>query len=140
MKTVAPPPGRFEVARIVDAVGRGRCPACRQASLFDGLYRTRARCPHCGVFFERNPGNWTGPVVISYGIATLAAIVAGGLLVARHGFAPFVPWAIAGIACLVALVGHRFAKAGWLWLLWATGLVFADDDERESTPGSGPRV
>lgn len=135
MKSVDPPAGRFEVSRLLRTTLGGRCPACGKGRLFVGLYAMRASCEACGVGFERNPGNWTGAVVVTYGVTTLLSIVLGLALVLRFGFAPFVPWVLIGTAVCVALVLHRPAKAWWVWLLWATGLVFRDEG---ADPGEDP--
>ena len=126
MKSVEPPAERFQWKRIAATTFLGRCPSCGVGSVFQGFYRTRASCAHCDVVFERNAGNWTGPVVLSYGLATVLALVLGFALVLRFGFAPFVPYVLIGASCAAALLLHRFVKGWWVWLLWATGLVFAD--------------
>jgi uncharacterized protein (DUF983 family) len=49
------------------ALGRGirkRCPHCGEGRLFSGWSRHMHRCTHCGLVFERNPGDtWAFTVI-----------------------------------------------------------------------------
>ena len=119
----APPSIRSPLLRMLHTTLRGICPECQAASLFLGVYETRAACPRCGLPFELHAGNWTGPVVLAYGLATALAIVAGLLLIPRYGFTTQVEVGLIGIACAGALIAYRPIKAWWLWLLWATGVI-----------------
>lgn len=109
--------------RMLHTTVRGVCPACQTGSVFAGIYATRPVCAECGVAFERHAGNWTGPVVLAYGVATALAILLGLILIPRFGFTVEVELALIGGACASALVAYRPIKAWWLWLLWTTGVI-----------------
>ena len=78
--------------------------------------------------FDRYPGNWLGPTVLAYGFGGLAAVVAGVVLVPRYGFFRGVAPLLVLVATLAALAALRPLKGWWIWVLWRTGLVVADDD------------
>jgi uncharacterized protein (DUF983 family) len=84
------------------AIARGwrkRCPHCGVGPLFSGWSHHLARCDHCGLVFERNPGDTWAFTVIGdrFPIAILIAAIYFG--VARQhmaiGVALFV---LAGVA------------------------------------------
>jgi len=133
MQTRAIPRRALDPARMLRTTFRGRCPECERGSVFAGVYRTRSHCPECGAWFERNTGNWTGPVVLGYVVGSLAAFAAGFLLWWRFGVFPGLEAAMIAIAFAAALLAYRPIKAWWLWLLWATGLVFPDDTADEAS-------
>jgi len=128
VRTVEVPQSARDPLRMLRTTFRFRCPACGDGRLFEGLYRVRATCPACGVRFERNPGTWTGPVVIGYAVGALAALLSGFLLWWAFGvFTGLRPlMLLAGFA--TALLAYRPIKAWWIWLLWSTGLVFRDEE------------
>ena len=85
-------------------------------------------CPVCGLVFEREPGYFTGAMVVSYGLAVptfglivLALIVAG---------ADAVIALIVGGAVYLSLapIIFRFSRAIWLHLDW-----LVDPDGRGDT-------
>jgi uncharacterized protein (DUF983 family) len=106
----------------------GRCPACEEGRIFRGVFAMHRECPACGAVLERNEGNFTGPVVIGYTAGAVAAFVVGFLLYWRLGDRPWLEYAVALTAAAAALLAYRPAKAWFVWLLWATGLVFRDSD------------
>ena len=61
---------------------RARCPRCRQGKIFAGLLRMNERCPSCGLVFEREPGYFTGAMVLAYalGVPLLGALTLGAWL------------------------------------------------------------
>jgi uncharacterized protein (DUF983 family) len=56
-------------------VMRQRCPRCLQGRVFAGVFRMHARCPVCGLQFEREPGYFVGAMYLSYGLAIIATAV-----------------------------------------------------------------
>lgn len=82
----------------------------------------------CGVRFDRYEGNWLGPSVLAYGVATGAASTVGAILVVRRGFFEGLATVLVTAAVLTALVVYRPVKAWWIWLLWRTGFVLTDED------------
>lgn len=127
MQTRDAPREAFEISRMLRTTLLGRCPSCQQGTVYAGLFATREACDHCRALYERNAGNWTGPVVIGYAVGCVVAIVTGLVLVLRFGFEPWVQLAIIAAAVAASVIALRPAKAWWIWLLWASGLVFPDD-------------
>src|SRR2546430_1573671 len=58
-----------------------RCPRCGVGAIFDSRFRMSVSCPECGVVFWKSEGEWLGPGVIDYSIATASGLVAWALLV-----------------------------------------------------------
>jgi uncharacterized protein (DUF983 family) len=103
-----------------------RCPACGNGKLFARAFTLQATCPACGVRFERDRGEWTGPVVISYGIGSGLSLLTWLILFGTGNLFPYAEALIGVMAVGVGLGSHRFAKAFWIWLIHAAGLVYAD--------------
>src|SRR2546427_1269382 len=97
---------------------RQRCPRCRRGQVFRSLTRMNAACPECGLVFEREPGYFTGAMVVSYAIAAPTF----GLIV--------IAFIVAGVGAVVALVVggavylalapfiFRYSRAIWLHFDW----------------------
>src|SRR6516165_4183559 len=47
-----------------------RCPKCGVGAIFDTRFRMRVSCPACGVVFWKSAGEWLGPGIVDYSIAT----------------------------------------------------------------------
>src|SRR5690348_4618660 len=60
-----------------------RCPRCGVGTIFDSRFRMRVCCPQCRVVFWKSEGEWLGPGVIDYSIATASGLVAWAFLVLR---------------------------------------------------------
>lgn len=142
MRTVAIPHDALDLRRMLRTTFRSRCPACGEGRLFAGVFAIRGVCARCGVRFERNSGNWTGPVVLGYGVGSLCAFATGAVLYWGLGVRSGLELWMLAAAFASALLAYRPAKAWWIWLLWATGLVFRDDEEgkagAEAAAGSQP--
>ncbi len=84
--------------------------------MFRGALEMRRICPSCGLVLEREPGYFTGAMVVAYAIAV---VVYGGLALAL--------WAV-GIPLAAALVGSavvlivaapaifRYSRVVWMHL------------------------
>jgi uncharacterized protein (DUF983 family) len=69
---------------ILTAVGRGwrkRCPHCGDGPLFAGWSRHLEQCSHCGLVYERNPGDTWAFTIIGdrLPVALMVAIVYFGV-------------------------------------------------------------
>ena len=85
--------------------------------MFDGLYRMRARCPVCGLEFEREPGYFVGAIYINYGFTVLTALA--GYFLLDGWLAPPVRWQLAiwaPFAVIFPLWAYRYSKTLWLAL------------------------
>jgi uncharacterized protein (DUF983 family) len=111
--------------RRLGAMMRLRCPRCLEGKIWRRFLSMNEACPICGLIFEREPGYFTGAMVVSYGIAvpTFGVIVIA-LIVAR--FDAVVALIAGGVVYLVlAPFIFRYSRAVWLHLDW---LVDPDHD------------
>ncbi len=97
---------------------RQRCPRCLRGKVWRSFLTMHEACPACGLVFEREPGYFTGAMVVSYVIAvpTFGLIVIGLLVL--------------GVDTVVALVGGglvylllapfilRYSRVIWLQFDW----------------------
>ncbi len=111
-----PPEAPLDVGWLSAAI-RGRCPRCRDGKIFAGVLKMNERCPSCGLLFEREPGYFTGAMVVSYAIGVpLLAILIG---VAWFGFRLPVEWAllVADLAFLIFVPAvFRWSRVLWIHL------------------------
>ena len=98
---------------------RLRCPRCLEGRMWSGFLTMYARCPTCGLEFEREPGYYTGAMVVSYVLAVpvLGAIVVG--LMTLGGLDALAALLIGDTAYL-ALVPFifRYSRVVWLHFDW----------------------
>jgi len=107
-----------------------RCPNCGVGSIFDSRFRMRAFCPACGVMFWKSEGEWLGPGVIDYSIATLAGLAAWAVLVLA-GASVIVQLTLASLAALIiAAALSRWSRSFWTLLLYISGDFSETRDSR----------
>ncbi len=98
-----------------------RCPRCGLGSIFDSRFRMRVTCPACGVVFWKSEGEWLGPGVVDYSIATASGLIAWAVLVLLGASAT----AQLIFACLAALIMaitlSRWSRSFWTLLLYISG-------------------
>ena len=101
------------------AILRLRCPRCLEGSVWRGFLSMNVACPVCGLVFEREPGYFTGAMLVSYGLAVpvLGAMVIG--LMTLGGLDAVASLVIGDVAYL-ALVPFifRYSRVLWLHLDW----------------------
>ncbi|HJU29717.1 MAG TPA: hypothetical protein VJ718_11130, partial [Candidatus Binataceae bacterium] len=87
-----------------------RCPACGEGRIFNALFRMSRGCAVCGAAFWKNEGEWLGPAVIDYSVATGAALVAWAFVVLAGGSAAAqLVWA-GGAAVVAAIALSRWSR------------------------------
>lgn len=77
-----------------------RCPRCGAGRLFRRYFELAARCPSCGLSFERSEGYWTGAMAVNIGVTSLVFV--GAFVVFLALTVPRVPVDL-GLAVLVPL-------------------------------------
>ena len=105
--------------RRLRAIVASRCPRCLVGRVWRSAFAINARCPHCGLLFEREPGYWTGAMVASYALGVpLLALLALVVWAATR-------WDIVAVllvadALFLALVPSvwRYSRVVWLHLDW----------------------
>lgn len=104
--------------RRVAAVLALRCPRCLRGPLFRSFLTMHERCPVCGLVYEREPGYFTGAMVVSYalavptfGLMVIALLVAG----LDTGVALLVG---AAVYLVLAPFIFRYSRAVWLHFDW----------------------
>lgn len=63
------------IARALARGVRKRCPHCGRGRLFEGWSRHLDRCEHCGLVYERNPGDTWAFTVIGDRLPVAAGII-----------------------------------------------------------------
>ena len=86
-------------------------------------------CPVCRLWFEREPGYWTGAMVASYalGVPILALLVLGVWLVTRWD----IVWALTlGDALFLVLAPFvwRYSRVAWLHFDWLVDPAMRRED------------
>ena len=103
------------------AILRLRCPRCLEGKVWRRFLSMNIACPVCGLVFEREPGYFTGAMVVSYAIAVpaLGAIVIGLMTI---GGLDAVPALVIGDVAYLALVPFIFRYSRVVWLHFDWGL------------------
>lgn len=85
--------------------------------MFTGLFRMNARCPHCDLQFEREPGYFLGSIYINYGLTALLTAVGYTVLRFGYGFdARTLLYGFLTFCVLMPTFFFRYARALWLAL------------------------
>ena len=95
-----------------------RCPRCLTGSIWQGLLTMNRSCPACGLVFEREPGYFTGAMVVSYAIAvpTFGLIVIAQLLAGVDAATALL---VGGsIYLFLAPFIFRYSRVVWLHFDW----------------------
>ena len=99
------------------------CPRCRTGKLFEqpysfaNAYKMPAKCPHCSVKYEPEPGFYYGAMFISYILTGWLFIIIGLVLVFGLGWS--VGATILTVALLTVLIHNiifRFSRSLWIHL------------------------
>jgi uncharacterized protein (DUF983 family) len=104
--------------RRLAAVLALRCPRCLRGRVWRTFLEMHERCPECGLVFEREPGYFTGAMVVSYAIAVptfgliVIALLLGGL---ETGIALLVG---AALYLVLAPFILRYSRVVWLHFDW----------------------
>jgi len=111
-----------------------RCPKCGLGPIFDSRFRMKITCPACGVVFWKSEGEWLGPGVVDFSIATATGLVVWALLVLLGASA------IAQLACaslsavIIAVALSRWSRSFWTLLLYISGDLSEMRGTRENRP------
>ena len=100
------------------------CPVCHRGRIARSLFKMNERCPHCGVVFERDPGEMTGGMAINMVGTSIIGIAAAVYLAVFSGLnmAVVVPVLVA-IVLGFGLLFHRHARGLWIGFLYVTGAI-----------------
>jgi uncharacterized protein (DUF983 family) len=97
-----------------------RCGRCGARRIFNGWFRLKDRCPVCGYRFVREPGAFTGAMLVNFTF-TLGAMISPLLLYVlwrgvsgdeRLAFAPFAVACVV-LAVVVPLLCYPSSASGW---------------------------
>ena len=94
-----------------------RCPRCGSGHLFHHYFTMVPDCPRCRLYFEREPGYWTGALAIN--IAVIFAIFVVAFVVILAFTVPDVPVGpTLAILVPVMVIGpilfYPFSKTVWM--------------------------
>jgi uncharacterized protein (DUF983 family) len=109
-----------------------RCPKCGMGPIFDSRFRMRVSCAVCGVVFWKSSGEWLGPGIVDYSVASASGLVAwaGLVLLGVSAIAQFVFASLA--ALLVAAALSRWSRSFWTLLLYISGDLSETRDVSEN--------
>jgi len=96
----------------------GKCPHCGRGQMMYGLAGVHERCTHCGLIFETDPGDFTGAVVLGYGVSSIPVLL-GAMVVVLVADVP-IGWVLLVGSLLIALIGtltYRPLKGLWIAFL-----------------------
>jgi uncharacterized protein (DUF983 family) len=134
------PPKRHRDPSISKLLGRGltkRCARCGQRKLFRRWFTMVAKCPRCGLEFDREPGWVLGAMTINTAFTFLAifATMLTGFVLTYPDIA-VAPVAIATVTAgaLAAVIGYPFSKT--LWIAIDLAMV---EDSAPTGPDQPPR-
>ena len=110
-----------------------RCPRCGSGPLFRNWATLNEFCATCGFKFEREPGYWTGALIVNMTAALGAFFVTllGGLVLTW----PDVPWNLLWVGTIVIMLVVPVIFYPWsksLWLAIELSYHSLDDDERDA--------
>lgn len=93
---------------------RLRCTLCGKGRMFDGYWKVRESCSHCGQDFAREQGFFLGSIYFNYGLTAVIVAVAYPLLL----FNEVVPertllWSSLLFTVLFPVWFFRYARALW---------------------------
>lgn len=103
------------------------CPVCQRGKIFRSLFTINARCPKCGVVFERDPGEVTGGMAITLVLTSTITVISGGLLALLTDIP--IALLIGGLTLFTVVFGllfYRHARGLWISLLYLTGSIFEE--------------
>lgn len=103
--------------------------------MFSNWATIREFCSNCGFKFEREPGYWTGALIINMAATLLAFLVTlvGGMVL----FWPDVPWNMLSVATFAVMLVVPIAFYPWSKSLWmAIELSYHKLEEKEQFEAS----
>lgn len=112
-----------------------KCPKCRTGNMFDGNtydffgQKMNKNCPHCGFYFEIEPGYFYVAMFVSYAlnVALMVTLGVSTWLISRSGN----PWVYLGIMLLpmlaVSPLTYRYSRI--ILLYWLTPGIHFDPEK-----------
>lgn len=93
-----------------------RCPRCGAGAMFANWASLRDHCATCGLKFEREPGYWTGALIINMAAAIVVflTLLVGGIAF----FWPDVPWNALWVTTMIAMVIVPILFYPWSKSIW----------------------
>jgi uncharacterized protein (DUF983 family) len=116
-----------------------KCPRCRRGDMFKGgmysLSKINLNCPHCGLYFEIEPGYFYAAMYVSYAlnIAEAGIIVALTYLLTGNSTSPWLyTGVIIGGCFLLSPVNFKYSRV--LLLYWLSAKIhyqpYLDTDDK----------
>src|SRR5262249_9058459 len=100
---------------------------------FDSRFRMRETCPACAVVFWKSAGEWLGPGMVDYSIATASGLIAWAVLVLL-GASGVVQFVVASVAALITAAAlSRWSRSFWNLLLYISGDLTETRDRPEDS-------
>jgi len=114
------------------ALLQGKCPKCRQGSIFTYPVKQVARfnkmnecCPHCGVRLEPEPGFYQGAMYVGYAFTIAAMVIISFILYFFLGNPS--EWvyvgSVIGFMLLIVPLNYRYSRICYLY--WFGGINYS---------------
>jgi uncharacterized protein (DUF983 family) len=111
-----------------------RCPQCGRGSIFGSRFRMNRNCPVCGVEFWKSEGEWLGPAVVDYTVATTGALMVWAVLV-MLGASPILQGIFSCLGALIFTVAlSRWSRSLWTLLLYISGELHQPGANQPESP------
>ena len=115
------------------AILQGKCPRCRKGEIFSfplkdirHFSEMNKQCPHCGVWFEPEPGFYQGAMFVSYALIVMLFVVIS-LALYVCGVRSEIVFAVTSLCSVVLLSPINFRYSRVLFLHLFGGIKFNPD-------------
>ena len=114
---------------VLSSVLGARCPRCREGEVFTHsmfnlrkIFSTHTNCPHCGLRYEKEPGNFYGAMYVSYAFSVGIFLVTGFILYYFFNDPPIEVYlaVILSVAALLFPINFRYSRIIFLYIIWKT--------------------
>ncbi len=128
------PDGPTGASRILKRGLRRHCGRCGADDIFADRFHLRERCPACGYRFVREPGAFTGVMLLNFVVTLTLMFVVFSSYVAWRGVTggkpPIWPFAVVALALSVAtpILSYPAAWSTWVAIDLATRPLDADEE------------
>src|SRR5882672_2527210 len=125
-----PPQPDRSVKNIKEAISFGMqriCPACKQGKMFRTYFQMNDYCPHCGVKYEREPGEYIVAMYINLFLTEIIFITGYLVTNSLFGWSAWVHLAIWGtFNALFPIWFYPRSKGIWAAILHLGGGLYPD--------------
>jgi len=119
---------------------RNRCPNCGGATLFrkGSLFEVNAKCPVCGLQFERDEGFFIGSMSLNYGVTIVCFLTPLMLLAYKGAIGTTAAVVLAGAGSIgFPVLFYRSSRSWWLMQYYVLFPLHLPANRGGGQPGGG---